>query len=63
MRHTRAAALKETDDVHSSKHMDIGKKGKAFEFNHVSSKIEFMEYELQNADSANIAQWIENIID
>ena len=65
MRVTRAAALKGTDDAQSGNHIDIGKKGKAFEFNHVASKIEFQECDLKKEDVAsieNIMNWIDKVI-
>lgn len=62
MRSTRAAALKGTDDAQLSNHTDVGKKGKAFLFNQVASKIEFIESDLKKHDVGSVDQimnWIE----
>ena len=65
MRLTRAAALKGTDEVQVPNHIDIGKKGRSFEFCHVGSRIEFLECDLKKEDVASvesIMSWIENSV-
>ena len=65
MRLTRAAALKGTDDAQATKHVDVGKKGKAFEFCHLGSNIQFIECDLKKEDVAsteNIINWMENVV-
>jgi len=64
MRSTRAAALKGTDEAQAASHVDVGKKGKPFEFCHVGSNVEFMECDLKKKNIASvesIMSWIEDV--
>lgn len=65
MRATRAAALKGTDDSQSTNHIDLGRRGKVFEFCHVTSNVEFMESDLKKdyvASVEHITNWIEKVM-
>ena len=62
MRFTRAAALKGTDDMNSKRDVDVGKKGKVFEFGQLQGKINFIECSIGTEDSVGvgiICEWIE----
>ena len=66
LRVTRAAALLGTDDSNATKNTYIGKKGKDFEFSHVTTmKVEFVEANLKGDEGVNVAdieKWIDSLV-